>query len=228
MQNFFATDCTTNARKIQSFLSEKRKMRLSNRLQRGAVLRHEKAAYVGALQFQQFFLFGDSARVPGQTAVCADYPVTGDDNGDFVMSDRAAHRLRGHPGKSLLFGKLPGDFTVGRGLPIGNLQKDFPYGLAEFGTGVVQRRREIRLLAREIDIQPAFGLRKNGRFLRNALAGQIPRKVFLPIKPQPGQPDLVRGQQNAPQRGIVMLNICHGLRLHFCFTFPWGLYHNLV
>lgn len=114
------------------------------------------------------------------------------------MSDRAAHRLRGHPGKSLLFGKLTGDFTVGRGLPIGNLQKDFPYGLAEFGTGGVQRRQKIRLFTGEIDIQPASGLCESGRFLLDAFAGQIPRKAFLSVEPQPGQPNFIRGQQNAP------------------------------
>ena len=56
--------------------------------------RQEKVAHVGALQFQQLFLFMDSARISGQTAVCADHPVAGDDDGDFVMSDGTAHRLR--------------------------------------------------------------------------------------------------------------------------------------
>ena len=194
-----------------------KKMRLQSHLKRGAFFRQEKAAHVGALQFQQLFLFMDSTGISGQTAVCADHPVAGDDDGDFVMSDRAAHRLRGHPGKPLLFGKLPGDFAVGCGLPVRNLQKNFPHRPPERRADGMQRRREIRRFAGEIDIQPALGLRENGGFLFNAFVGQIPGKVFLPLKPQPGQPDLIRGQQNAPQRGIVMLDICHGLCLRFLF-----------
>ena len=131
------------------------------------------------------------------------------------MSDRAAHRLRGHPGKSLLFGKLTGDFAVGCGLPVRNLQKNFPHRPPERRADGMQRRREIWRFAGEIDIQPALGLRENGGFLFNAYVGQIPGKVFLSVEPQPGQPDLIRGQQNALQRGIVMLNICHGSYLRF-------------
>ena len=81
----------------------------------------------------------------------------------------------------------------------------------------MQRRREIRLFAGEIDIQPALGLCENGRFLRNTFVGQAPRKVFLPVKPQPGQSYIVRSQQNAAQRGIVMLGVCHDWYLRFLF-----------
>ena len=41
------------------------KKRLSNPLKRGTFLWHEKAAHVGALQFQQLFFFTDSSRIPG-------------------------------------------------------------------------------------------------------------------------------------------------------------------
>ena len=39
------------------------------------------------------------------------------------MPDSAAHGLRGHPGPSLLFRKLPRELTVGHGLFVGNLQQ---------------------------------------------------------------------------------------------------------
>ena len=42
-----------------------------------------------------YFLL-NSPRIPSQTAVGADNPVTGNNNGNSVMSDRSTHCLCGH------------------------------------------------------------------------------------------------------------------------------------
>ena len=72
-------------------------------------------------QFQQLYLFVDSAGVPGQTAVGTNDPVAGNDNGDFIVPDSSANRLRRHPFKSLLCGKLPGLDCVSIGPDIADI-----------------------------------------------------------------------------------------------------------
>lgn len=74
-------------------------------------------------QFQQLPLFVNAPGVSGQAAVCADHTVTGNDDGYLIMTHRTADRLRRHPGKLLLFSKLPCDLAVGRSPSVGNLQR---------------------------------------------------------------------------------------------------------
>ena len=64
---------------------------------RRTLLRYEKTGHVGLLQFQQLSLFVNSAGVTRQTAVRADNPMAGNDDGNFVVPHRAADRLRGPP-----------------------------------------------------------------------------------------------------------------------------------
>ena len=125
------------------------------------------------------------------------------------MPDSAAHGLRRHPGSSLLFRKLPRELTVGHGLPVGNLQQQRPHRLLKRRASRVQRRQKARLLPRKVKVQPAPGLGKDRRFPFGMLGGQSGGKIFRAVEPQPGQPDLVRRQQDTAQRGVIMLNICH-------------------
>ena len=62
-----------------------------------------------------------SSGVAGEAAVPAYDAVAGDDEGDGISSDGASDRLRGHLGKSALFGKALCDGTVGRGCSVGDL-----------------------------------------------------------------------------------------------------------
>ena len=151
-------------------------------------------------QFQQLPLFVNAPGVSGQAAVCADHTVTGNDDGYLIMTHRTADRLRRHPGKLLLFSKLPCDLAVGRSPSVGNLQKDFPHGLPERGADGVQRRQKIRLAASKINVQPTPGFCKGGCILPDTLCGQITGKVFLSVEPQTSQSDSVRCQQDAAQR----------------------------
>lgn len=101
------------------------------KLKRGALFRDEEAAHIGALQLQQLHFFVDPPGVACQASACADDAVTGDDDGNLVVPDCAAHGLRGHFLKPLLFGKLPCNLAVGRGLAVRNLQEDLPHRLTE-------------------------------------------------------------------------------------------------
>ena len=94
---------------------------------RRTLLRYEKTGHVGLLQFQQLSLFVNSTGVTRQTAVRADNPMAGNDDGNFVVPHRAADRLRGHPGKPHLCGKLPRNFAVGCGFSVGIFPQDFPH-----------------------------------------------------------------------------------------------------
>ena len=58
--------------------------------------RHEERAHIDALVFEQGDLHRQSAAVAGEAAVRADDAMAGDDDGDGVVSDGAADRLRGH------------------------------------------------------------------------------------------------------------------------------------
>ena len=69
------------------------------------------------------------------------------------MPDSAAHGLRGHPGPSLLFRKLPRELTVGHSLPVGNLQQQCPHRLLKCRASRVQRRQKARLPPRKVKVK---------------------------------------------------------------------------
>ena len=60
---------------------------------RRTLLRYEKTGHVGLLQFQQLSLFVNSAGVTRQTAVRADNPMAGNDDGNLVVAYRPAYGL---------------------------------------------------------------------------------------------------------------------------------------
>ncbi len=79
-------------------------------------------AQAGVFQLQQSGLSVNTAGIAGQTAAGTDYPVAGDEDGNFIASDRAAHRLGGHMGKPLLLRQFLRQRTIGRGLTVWDLQ----------------------------------------------------------------------------------------------------------
>lgn len=164
-------------------------------------------------QRQQTRFFVNAARVACQAAVCADNTVAGYDEGNRVVPDRAAHGLRGHFGKAAFRRQPGGQCTVGCGLPIRNLTQQRPYLLPEGRAAGVQRRGEIRLLPAEVDIQPAFCLQKGRCSFGPVRRVQSCRKVFCAVKPQPGQANFIRRQQDAAQGGIIMLCVLHRFHL---------------
>lgn len=164
-------------------------------------------------QRQQTRFFVNTARVACQAAVCADNTVAGYDEGNRVVPDRAAHGLRGHFGKAAFRRQPGGQCTVGCGLPIRNLTQQRPYLLPEGRAAGVQRRGEIRLLPVEVDIQPAFCLQKGRCSFGPVRRVQPCRKVFCAVKPQPGQTNFIRRQQDAAQGEIIMLCVLHRFHL---------------
>ena len=114
-------------------------------------------AQAGVFQLQKSGLSVNTAGIAGQPAAGTDDPVAGDEDGNFIASDRAAHRLGGHMGKLLSLSQLLRQCTIGRGLPVWDLQKQFPYRSLKLGTDGVQRRHKVRLSSGEVNIQPAFG-----------------------------------------------------------------------
>lgn len=148
-------------------------------------LRHKKTAHIDVLELQQLHFFVDSARVACQIPARADYAMAGDNYRDLIAAHRPADRLRRHFRQSALFSKPPRKVAVSNGMPVGYLQKQLPHRHAKISTYGVQRRREIRLSAREINIKPAFCLRKRVRFPLGMLGGQVIGKVFFALKPTP-------------------------------------------
>lgn len=125
------------------------------------------------------------------------------------MPDSPADRLSGHFPKPVLFRDLFRDIAICGCSSVWDLKKNPPYLLPEPRAYRVERRGEVRLSAVKIDIEPADSLGKYqsirlGMFLRKIL-----RVIFLTVKPQTGQSDLVRGKQNAAERRYVMLGIYH-------------------
>lgn len=161
-------------------------------------------------QRQQLCLFVDAACVAGQAAVGADDPVAGDDDGDLVVPDRPTHGLCRHPGKTVHRRQLLCQCAVGRGLAVGDLEQQRPDFLPEGGTNGVERRSEVRLLPAEVTIQPALCFAEDGRFLRRMFRVQRIGEIFFAIEPESGQADLIRCQQDAAQRGIVVQRVHHG------------------
>ena len=71
------------------------------------------------LQPEQFYLLVNASGISRQAAIRAHHAVAGDDNGNLVFAHSAAHRLCRHPGQSPFCGHLPGNITIGTGLPYG-------------------------------------------------------------------------------------------------------------
>lgn len=92
---------------------------------------HRGLELLNLFQRQQLHLFIDPARIAGQASICADHAVAGDDDGNFIMADCAAHSLCGHPGKATLCGQLLCQRTVGRGLTVGDLEQQLPHFFLE-------------------------------------------------------------------------------------------------
>lgn len=99
--------------------------------------------------------------------------------------------------------------AVCRRLPIRNFEQALPDAPSEIRTDQMQRRREIRLSACKIDIQPARRFIQNRRALFFARFRHIGRKIFRAVKPESRQSRIVRGEQHAAQRGIVMPDKSH-------------------
>ena len=143
---------------------------------------------------QQLCLSIQPAGVSGQAAVRAQYAVAGYDEGDPIASHRAAHGLRGHPGKPPLRRQTCCQLSVGHGLSVGDLQEQRPHRLLERGTGGMQRRPEVRLSAGKVDVQPALGRRENRRLPPDMSRWKSLGKVLPSVKPEAGQTALIRRQ----------------------------------
>ena len=80
------------------------------------------------------------------------------------MSYRSADRLRRRSVDAELRFQLTRDFAVRRRLSVGDAQEKFPNGESKNGALRAQRRGEVRLLAFEVDVEPADRFGENRRF----------------------------------------------------------------
>ena len=151
-------------------------------------------------QSQQRGFFIDAACISGQSAVCSDNAVAGNDDRDHIVSDSPAHSLRRHPGKAALCGKLPCQCTIGCGLAAGDAAQQRPHLLLKGRASGMERRGKVRLLPTEINIQPASGLGEHGGLLLLMHHIQGAGKVLLPLEPEAGQADVISGQQTGSGR----------------------------
>ena len=62
----------------------------------------------------------DTSGITGEAAICPQHSVTGNDDGNGVVSHCAAYGLGGHMGDSALLCDHPGNLPVGYGLSIGD------------------------------------------------------------------------------------------------------------
>ena len=106
-----------------------------------------KICRLRVFQRQQAHLLVDAARVAGQAAVAAHHPMAGYDDGNRVMSHRAAHSLRGDALSAVSLRQLFCQYAVGPGLSIGDLQQQRPHRLSEIGADKMEFRSKVRLPA---------------------------------------------------------------------------------
>ena len=103
-----------------------------------------------AFQLQQEPFPFQSSGIAGQTAVCPDDPVAGNQQGDGIMSHCTPYRLGRHLLHASLMSHFPRQFFVSDRLSIRNLLKQLPYGATERGIFPPKRRHKAGTLAPEI------------------------------------------------------------------------------
>ena len=91
-------------------------------------------------QSQQRGFFIDAACISGQSAVCSDNAVAGNDDRDHIVSDSPAHSLRRHPEKAAFCSQLLCQCTIGRGLAAGDAAQQRPHLLLKGRASGMERR----------------------------------------------------------------------------------------
>ena len=112
--------------------------------------------------------------------------MAGNDDGNGVVSHRAAHGLGGHGFPVKGAGGLFGELSVGDHAPPGNAAQRLPDEAAEFAS----RRGEGQFVGRgplpgKISVEPRYGLHEHGA-VRGGYRrdGQRALKVFLTVDPE--------------------------------------------
>lgn len=147
-------------------------------------------------QLQKPFLPPEAPGVAGETAVGADNPVAGEEQGQFVFPHGTPDGLGGHGAV-----KAIGHVFVGAGLSVGNLPEHFPHLQLKGRAHRMQGRKLPGLLSGKVPVQPP------GR--RKQVWGDLPlcSEAGLP-EPDIRQADFVPCQQNHSQRGGVNAGHC--------------------
>ncbi len=157
-------------------------------LQRRSLTGDKVSAYIGFFKGEQRDFFINASRVSRQAAVTPHDPMTGYDDGDRVVSHRAADRLGGHRFQPLPLGNNAGNVTIRHNLSIGNPLQDIPHGKPEGRSRQPKRRGEIRSNALKIQVQPLLRLPEYRQLFFHAPAilfsGQCIGEIFLPVKPE--------------------------------------------
>ena len=111
--------------------------------------------------------------------------------------------------------QLPGQFTVGGDLSVGNLLQQGPHRHAEFRARQVQRRDKMGPPSGKIQVQPAARRRQHRGLLFPGL-GQSRGKVLLSREPQTYQARVICRHENLPQGRAISLDIEHGHSPSLC------------
>ena len=110
------------------------------------------AGFAGAFEFQKDFLSRKTAGESGEFAVGSDHPVTRDQDGERIATNRGADSAHG-----TWTTYLAGNLCVGPCAPVGNCREGFPnLGLKRCASGCA---REIKSLAFSIEIFSELPLR---------------------------------------------------------------------
>jgi len=149
--------------------------------------------HIISFQAKELHFLINSTGESGETAVCAYDTMTGDDNGNRIVTDGAANRLGRHD--FMTFGTdFLRNFSVSGYPSIRDFGQDFPYRKAKRTSLWRKRRGERRIIPAKINREPLFCLLKNGKILFNSIFLQSGGKIFLIRKPQTGDVFAVTGK----------------------------------
>ena len=139
---------------------------------------------------QKLTLHVQTACESGETAVCADDPVAGDEDGNAVAAHCLTDSLTG-----LGLADAAGDVTVGAGLTGRDFQQGVPDLLLKIGTGRAQGKFPvIRCIPGEVAVKPIPCSGKDG---------QIIPYLTRQIRPKSGDGLAVAGDGQLANRGRI-------------------------
>ena len=176
------------------------------------MFRNEETGGVDSFEGEQRGLSREAARISREAAPAAHDPVAGNDDAHRIAAHGTAHgpgRTAGSP----LPGDLRSQFSVGDGLPVGNLQQGLPYGPPERSARRVQGRHEIGFPASEIAVEPFDGLHEHGKHPLAVLRAERVAEVSLSFEPEARKVLAVGGDRYAAQRRPVSIGVLHGIRI---------------
>ncbi len=149
----------------------------------------------------------DATRITREASVGSHHAMARDNERDGIVPDSAAHSLRRHTIPAFFPGNPGSNFAISHCLAKRNGKHNLPDYLAEGRCTHVQFRSEVRILATEIDVQPAAGIVENREPLLLMLLIKSICKVLLSVEPKADESLAVTCERYTSKRRIVMPSV---------------------